>query len=281
MDKEKLTKQIEALIEEDNPISQVVGLLGMDDESFETIAPPILDEFKRSMNKPAERLSVVQMFNASGVQYEDLMAELAAFYDELDKNESLSSAKKDFLKEMLGTISQAIAETDGIAKRIIPIAVELCHPDAKMPEYAHDSDSGMDVFALDDYTIHPGETILIPTGIKMAIPPGYEIQVRPKSGRALKTKLRIANTPGTIDAGYRDEIKVIIDNIEPPIKDCGSDGTLYGSDYYIEKGQKFCQFVLSEVPKASLYQVNNVLDVDSNNRNGGFGSSGLYAKESE
>ena len=77
----------------------------------------------------------------------------------------------------------------------------------------------MNLYALEDITVGPGETKLVATGIKVALPPGYELQVRPKSGRALKTKLRVANTPGTIDAGYRDEIKVIIENIESPIKD--------------------------------------------------------------
>ena len=64
----------------------------------------------------------------------------------------------------------------------------MCHPDAKLPEYANITDSGMDLFALEDYEINPGETLLIPTGIKVALPPGYELQVRPKSGRCLKIK---------------------------------------------------------------------------------------------
>ena len=142
----------------------------------------------------------------------------------------------------------------------------------------------MDVYALDDYTIAPGETKLIPTGIKFALPPGYEIQVRPKSGRALKTKLRIANTPGTVDAGYRDEIKVIVENIEPPIKDIEYDfddnGTpiiksiLHGAAHTIGKGEKFCQLVLMEVPKAALYRVEQVGEIGEN-RGGGFGSTGL------
>ena len=164
--------------------------------------------------------------------------------------------------------------------RNVPVAIELCHPDAKIPQYAHISDSGVDVYALDDITIHPGETALVPTGIKVAHPAGYELQVRPKSGRALKTKLRVANTPGTIDQGYRDEIKVIIENVEPPIKDITvEDGKvtsiLYGGDFTIGKGEKFCQLVLAEVPKIAFFRVDNVLEVDKENREGGFGSTGL------
>jgi len=114
--------------------------------------------------------------------------------------------------------------------------------------------------------------------------------VRPKSGLSAGTKLRVANAPGTVDAGYRDEIKVIIENVEPPIKDItyeeifNEDGTieslkvtsiLYGSSYTIGKGQKFAQLVLSEVPKAVLYEVEKVGEIGED-RGGGFGSTGKF-----
>jgi dUTP pyrophosphatase len=175
----------------------------------------------------------------------------------------------------------AAADIEGIAKRNILIPIEYCKEGAKMPAYAHETDSGMDVYALEDITIAPGETKLIPIGIKVAIPAGYELQVRPKSGRCLKTKLRIANTPGTIDAGYRDEICVIIDNIEPFIKsaEMGEGGVLYnvefGSSYTIGAGEKFAQLVLCEVPKALFYEVESVSTIENDGRKGGFGSSGL------
>jgi dUTP pyrophosphatase len=139
----------------------------------------------------------------------------------------------------------------------------------------------MDIYALEDITIAPGETKLIPTGLKVAIPAGYELQVRPKSGRCLKTKLRVANTPGTIDAGYRDEIGVIIDNIEPFIKDAEMDengrlyNVLFGQSYTIGKGEKFAQLVLAEVPKAVFYEVEKVDAIENDGRNGGFGSTGV------
>ena len=93
--------------------------------------------------------------------------------------------------------------------------------------------------------------------------------------------MRIANTPGTIDAGYREEICVIVDNIESYIKsaDIDEDGRLYnvqfGSSYTIGKGEKFAQLVLSEVPKALFYKVENVGIVENDGRSGGFGSTGL------
>jgi dUTP pyrophosphatase len=182
---------------------------------------------------------------------------------------------------MLGITYNALAEAEGVAKKTILIPLEFCNENAKMPTYAHLTDSGMDVYALEDITIAPGETVVIPTGLKVAIPAGYELQVRPKSGRCLKTKLRIANTPGTIDAGYRDEIGIIVDNIEPYIKEAKMDenGRLYevlfGSSHTIGKGEKFAQLVLCEVPKALFYQVEHVSDIANDGRNGGFGSTGV------
>ena len=227
---------------------------------------------------------MAQSFNAAGLRAEDLTVSFQAFIEEVDKS-PLSAIKRDFLKQLIMTIVNAVNDTEGIAKRNVPVAIELIHPDAKIPQYAHISDSGADIYALDDITVHPGETVLVPTGFKVALPPGFEIQVRPKSGRAVKTKLRVANTPGTVDQGYRDEIKVIIENIEPPIKDITvEDGKvtsiLYGSDFTIGKGEKFAQLVLAEVPKASFYRVDNVSEIGED-RGGGFGSSSVYDKNDE
>ena len=271
--------------EEDKSFGDALtSLFNMDDEKFALISPGILQSFQQSVNNPNDKLGLVQALNANGATAEDLVTSFNTIADAIDSIEEVSQIKRDFLKSLLAALTNAVNETEGIAKRFVQIPVELCHPDAKIPQYANTSDSGMDVYALDDYTIAPGETKLIPTGIKLALPPGYEIQVRPKSGRALKTKLRIANTPGTVDAGYRDEIKVIVENIEPPIKDIEYDfddnGTpiiksiLHGAAYTIGKGEKFCQLVLMEVPKAALYRVEQVGEIGEN-RGGGFGSTGL------
>ena len=271
--------------EEDKSFGDALtSLFNMDDEKFALISPGILQSFQQSVNNPNDKLGLVQALNANGATAEDLVASFNTISDAIDSIEEISQIKRDFLKSLLATLTNAVNETEGIAKRFVQIPVELCHPDARMPQYANTSDSGMDVYALDDYIIAPGETKLIPTGIKLALPPGYEIQVRPKSGRALKTKLRIANTPGTVDAGYRDEIKVIVENIEPPIKDIEYDfddnGTpiiksiLHGAAHTIGKGEKFCQLVLMEVPKAALYRVEQVGEIGEN-RGGGFGSTGL------
>lgn len=276
-------------------IDTLIEVLALPDEHFEVLAPGILQNYQQSLNNPTDKLALVQSLNASGIKAEDLTAVFLQLDNEIEDT-TLSVTKRDFLRQMLMTIVNAVNDTEGIAKRIVPVAIELCHPDAKIPEYAHLSDSGMDVYALEDITVRPGETVLVSTGIKVAIPVGFEIQVRPKSGRALKTKLRVANTPGTIDQGYRDEIKVIIENVEPPIKDITTNTILkengfvdhmeitsieYGKDYTIGKGEKFCQLVLCEVPRASFYEVKNVLEVEGENRMGGFGSTGLKIAEAK
>lgn len=255
-------------------------ILAMDEDQFAILSPGILQSFQQSLNNPNDKIALVQYLNATGVRAEQLTDYYMDLADEVDKL-SISAQKRDFLKQILLAQCNAINDTEGISKRYVPVAIELCNEDAKIPQYAHISDSGADVYALEDITVHPGETVLVPTGFKVALPPGFELQVRPKSGRALKTKLRVANTPGTIDQGYRDEVKVIIENVEPRIKDITVDedgkvtSILYGSNFTIGKGEKFCQLVLCEVPKASFYPVTSVLEVDDENRQGGFGSSGL------
>lgn len=266
-----------------NSIDAIAVLLSMDDAQFELVSSGILDSFLRSLNTTNARLMLAQSINATGSTAESVQNEFLQLVNEVDTITDLTAPKRDFLKKLLHGINTAISETEGIAKRYIQIPFVKCHPDAKMPEYAHPDDSGMDVYAVDNYVIHPSETKLIPTGIKVAVPNGYEIQIRPKSGRALKTKMRIANSIGTVDAGFRGELQVIIENIEPPIKDITYDfddngrpiitSILRGSDMTIGKGEKFAQLVLMEVPKAVLFQVENLDDTER--ADGGFGSSGL------
>ena len=262
---------------------ELAALLAMPEEHFAILAPAFLGELERGLKNINDQMILVQSMNMAGLKVENVREQYEAIYTEIDNQmgDVLSHQKRDFLKQMLGMTYNALAEAEGVAKKHILIPIEYCRDGAQMPTYAHLTDSGMDVYALEDITIAPGETRLIPTGLKVAIPAGYELQVRPKSGRCLKTKLRVANTPGTIDAGYRDEIGVIIDNIEPFIKSAQMDetGRLYnvefGSSYTIGKGEKFAQLVLCEVPKAAFYEVESVAAVENDGRAGGFGSTGV------
>lgn len=143
----------------------------------------------------------------------------------------------------------------------IKIYLEKCHPEASVPVYARPGDAGMDVSAVEDLVIAPGETVVVRTGLKVAIPAGYEIQIRPRSGLSLKTPLRIPNSPGTIDCGYRDEIGIILQN------------TSVKENYEIKKGERIAQMVLQRVPLIEWEMTASVASIGEN-RGGGFGSSG-------
>lgn len=274
----------------DGGMESIAAMLSLPEEQFQALRPIVEQELEKSLNNVGDKLILTQALNANGSKAEDLVEAFELISEQIDTQMKgqMSKQKRDFLKHMMANICNAISDTEGIAKKIVRIPIELCHPDAKIPTYANTTDAGMDVYALEDITIKPGETVLVKTGLKVAIPVGYEIQVRPKSGRALKTKMRVANSPGTIDSGYRDEIGIIIDNIEPPIKDITYtselvDGKpvytitsiLHGSDMFITKGEKFAQLVLSEKPKAAFYEVDSVSKIENDGRKGGFGSTGL------
>lgn len=279
---ESAFEEIRGITPEDGGFDELTALLALPDEHFVMLAPAFIEELEKSFNNTNNQLAMVQAMNLAGVKAEDVEREYLTICKELDTQlkDAMSVQKIDFVKRVLGLSYNAMLEAEGIAKRHVLIPLEYCREDAKMPAYAHLSDAGMDIYATEDITIAPGETVLVPTGLKCALPLGYELQVRPKSGRCLKTKLRVANTPGTIDAGYRDEIGVIIDNIEPYIKSAKIDenGRLYdvefGSTYTIGKGEKFAQLVLCEVPKAIFYEVESVAGIGED-RQGGFGSTGV------
>ncbi|MHB1485682.1 MAG: dUTP diphosphatase [Saccharofermentanales bacterium] len=165
----------------------------------------------------------------------------------------------------------------------VHIKITKCRKTAHLPFYAKPGDAGMDVVAAEDALLRPGETAMIPTGLKVAIPEGYEIQVRPRSGLSLNTPLRVTNSPGTIDSGYRDEICVLITNnccvcmfedevYETPTYHITSKGNLPGN-YLIKKGDRIAQIVLSKVPMIVWDETDSV-EKSGNNRGGGFGSTG-------
>lgn len=172
-------------------------ILSLEDKTFSVISELVLDEVEKGLHDSNYRASIARELSAAKLNSADLQQLLVALDQELETMNGLSDIKKDFLKRFFSLIFNSISDYD-LNADVVSIPIELCHPDAKIPTYANIGDAGMDIYALDDYVISPGETKLIPTGIKVAIPLGYELQVRPKSGRALKTKLRVANTPGTI-----------------------------------------------------------------------------------
>lgn len=162
----------------------------------------------------------------------------------------------------------------------INVNVEICREDVKLPEYARNGDAGMDIRSAVNVIIKPGETKIIPTGLKFAIPDGYEIQIRQRSGLSFNTPLRLSNGIGTIDCGFRDEVGVIMTNTsthEDHIygdKFSTSDKGNRQGIYLIKKGDRIAQIVLSEVPRISWDVVDDVSGIGEN-RGGGWGISGV------
>lgn len=279
-------EQLNKVIQEEDSLKIIAQLLTLPDKEFSVVSEIMLNQLERSLTKGGMNILLAQTLNAQGTKIEDLVFSMDQFYDNIDRNPELaglSSMKKSFLKRMFTTIVNSISEVEGISKKIIQVPIELIHEDAKIPVYANSTDAGMDVYAIEDIDINPGETVIMKTGIKVAVPQGYELQVRPKSGRSAKSKLRVANTPGTIDSGYRDEVGIILENIEPKIIDITYDfengkpvitSILHGSSIHIGKGEKVAQLVLSEVPHAAFKEVKNIQEIEGN-RGGGFGSTGL------
>jgi dUTP pyrophosphatase len=195
------------------------------------------------------------------------------------------------------------------------VYIEKCRDGVIIPEYARIGDAGMDIRACLDKDVYlfPQDSVIIPTGLKMAIPEGYELQVRPRSGLSAKTPIRIANTPGTIDSGYRDEIGIIIQNTsdsylvprqieyykpsvnvyygpnnrayEKHIRACDNyyweNSPIYKIDekgnkpgiYVIKNGDRIAQIVLSKYETIDFVPTEDV-KVLGLNRGGGFGHTG-------
>jgi dUTP pyrophosphatase len=142
----------------------------------------------------------------------------------------------------------------------LTLRIKRLHPDALVPRYAHgpDEDAGMDLHSVESVTLSPGDTKLVATGLSIELPPGYEAQIRPRSGLALKHGITLPNSPATIDPGYRGEIKVILQNLgrEP---------------FNVLPGERIAQMVIARY-EAIQWEEGDL--ADSQRGQGGFGSSG-------
>ena len=244
-------------------IQALAGILDLSDADFEAMRPILLEELEKGFNNSNDKYNLALAFNMTGMSNAELRNTFDEVIKKIDEDSSQYDEKRrNFLKQILSMMINSLETGKATHNRIVRIPIELCKEGAKIPTYAHDGDAGCDVYALDDYTVEPNQTIVIPLGFKVAVPFGYELQIRPRSGMSAKTKIRIANTPGTIDSSFRGEVGVIIDNIAD-------------RPFYIVKGQRIAQMVLSEVPVASFYTVDSVEKFTTDRAEKGFGSSGV------
>lgn len=140
------------------------------------------------------------------------------------------------------------------------LSFKRVHSDAVLPAYAHPSDAGMDIRSVDALTIPVGKRALVHTGLIVNLPLGFEAQVRPRSGLALKSGVTVLNTPGTIDAGYRGEIGVILIN-------------LGDADFEVKVGDRIAQIVIAPVTQPTIVEATEIDETDRGA--GGFGSTGI------
>ena len=140
------------------------------------------------------------------------------------------------------------------------IKIQKINSEAIIPHYVHKGDAGMDLYSVEDAVLLAGERKLIGTGLKFVIPMGFELQVRPKSGLAANFGVTVLNTPGTVDCGYRGEVKGILFNSSK-------------NDYQAKKGEKIAQAVIAKVEDAEIEEVKELSETTRGD--GGFGSTGL------
>lgn len=303
MSTDEIQDVIKSLMEVDI-FKEIVIMLTLNDKEFNALAPVFTAEIEKSLSSPKDKMLMTAMFEEMGVPVASLrdfgkmieleLDETLKVVENLDETEKenfqdnvgfvLDKTRADFIKNIVNLTINAATGTSSMANRLVKVPIEIME-NGKMPAYAHITDAGMDIYASEDITVLPGESVVVGTGIKIAVPDGYEIQIRAKSGISAKTRMRISNGVGTIDNGYKDELKILIDNIEPPIKDIKAEyeqdtdslkikSILYGSPMYIEKGQKIAQMLIAETPKINFYEVEDIslLGFD---RGGGLGSTGV------
>jgi dUTP pyrophosphatase len=146
----------------------------------------------------------------------------------------------------------------------LDVAIVRLDPGLPLPSYAHPGDAGADLCTAVDVSLAPGERALVPTGIGIALPPGYVALVHPRSGLAARHGLSIVNTPGTVDAGYRGEIKVMLINHDP------------GSSVELRRGDRIAQLVIQRFERARFVEVGEL--PGSVRGAGGYGSTGGFGR---
>lgn len=188
-------------------------------------------------------------------EFQKLLKEL-----ELTMGEAIADME---IKEIEGVNLEELEKNFKIPRPKQKLTYEKVHPNAVEPKYNYVSDSGFDLHSTISLNVPPLGRMVVPTGVKLSIPVGYEIQVRSKSGLALKQGLMVLNSPGTVDQGYTGEIKVIVFNTNQ-------------QDYNINAGDKIAQAVLCPVMCGEVVDLINVEKIEDGERSDkGFGSTGI------
>lgn len=257
--KNNIKDNFSVMFEQKDIMDQFFQLFDMPDDKFIKVYPKLKTEFEKVFNSPITQTQILNQL--SSMSNLDATAERQSgesFIKEIEADDSLSLEKKDVLISLLRSTISTTCDLIEVPREKVSVKILKCHPDAIIPTYAHPTDAGADVCAIEDVSLKPHTTQIIKTGLKVEIPVGYEIQVRPRSGLSYKTTLRIANAPGTIDSNYRGEIGIIVENT----------GNL---TVKIDKGQKIAQLLIAATPMIKWEEVTELSDTDRGSN--GFGST--------
>ena len=265
--------------EEINGLQFFATLFALNDNDFEILRPLIQDNIVEALSEPQVQMAMVQTLGQSGITLDDILNHTDEVFENLFNNDEvqLSEPKKDFFRFVLTTIFNNVSASTLNPAHIVEIPVEICRENAKLPTYATNGSGAMDIYAPEEINLLPGESKIVPIGIKVAIPHGYALLIQPRSGLSARSKLRISNTPGLIDEDYHEEIGVILENICPKVLDVDLlDADVvkeFGRDITIGAGERFAQMRLVEVPRVKWRQVSS-LGVQLEDHGAGYGSTG-------
>ncbi len=244
-------------------VDLMMKIIELPDETFDMLYQIVMNNFEKAFNNPNFEKQVLkslneEMYRNPNFDIEKEAESIQKFIDSLKEEENISDNKKKFLEKVLSSTIVKFVNLYQNPREKVKVKIEKLDENAYIPEYAHQLDAGADIKALEDTEIQPNETVLVRTGLKIAIPKGYEIQIRPRSGMSLKTGLRIANAPGTIDSSYRGEVGIIVTNTS-------------SETYTIKQGEKIAQFVIAHTPMIIWEECK--IDDETDRGEKGFGST--------
>ena len=195
---------------------------------------------------------------------EDILKQIQDEIESLRKEFGIEDTEsQEDLNNTFGIDFGSLQDQLDVMSKTKNIQIELLNEDAIFPEYAYLTDSGFDLYSTEEVKLSPFGRALVPTGLKLSFDIGYEIQVRPKSGLALKQGITVLNTPGTVDSGYNGEIMVIVFNTNQ-------------TEFTIPKGMKIAQAVLCPVVNGKYVNLQLVDKIEDKDRGAnGFGSTGI------
>lgn len=234
-------------------MEEFIDLVRTPDNIFDMLYPSIKQELMTVLRDPQTE---VMLRNAkSAPEYKEISEGIPTIIAELNTLENTNPNKVEFITIILNVFIGDINDAE--------VYVEFIDKDemSKLPAYAHLTDAGADIFVNTEMTIPAGAMgVIIPTGMKFAIPSGWQLSIRPRSGLSHKTQIRLSNAPGTIDSDYRDSVGIIVDNFDD-------------KPFEVKKGDRLAQLILERVYRAKFIEIDDVTKIEGN-RGGGYGSTG-------